>query len=537
MYAALSSLSLSLAQGITPPLSLAGPTDDDKQLNDELLHTLRSSCLYETEDEIAQRELVLAKVKCVLDEYSLHEAAPLMSDDEAASKQLQLRTFGSYRLGVHSPEADIDTLCIAPKHCSRVSFFQKVPILLEATSFVTELHVISTAFVPVIKMKVDGIPVDLLFVSLQVDSIPDSLDILDDNLLHGLDEPSVRSINGVRVTEQILQLVPDTEAFRTTLIAIKHWARVRGIYSNVLGFLGGVNWAILVARICQLYPNALPCTLLLKFFRIWNPKLNHRDRLHMMPIITPAYPAFNSSYNVIPSTLRILKAEFGKAVSRTLHIESKITAENADDFSRWFGWIESRLRHFFLRYEHLNNSQNIERRAPNVYGIRWLEAIPEVRIYPLARFFDSKTTRSEVVDGANADQNQKCEELHTSWCFIALSFHIPKKTIASEAAGGGYHVDLTSVIQEFAFIVDQWEQRHGGMDLQVDHLMREQIPAWVVQSTNSADSNNDNDGKTAKKRGGDDTQCFTDDDTPHARKRKCEEGDSSSAFSSNGTSS
>lgn len=43
-----------------------------------------------------------------------------------------------------------------------------------------------------------------------------------------------------------------------------------------------------------------------------------------MPIITPAYPAFNSSYNVIPATLRILKAEFGKAVSRTLHIETKV---------------------------------------------------------------------------------------------------------------------------------------------------------------------------------------------------------------------
>jgi hypothetical protein len=82
-------------------------------------------------------------------------------------------------------------------------------------------------FVPVIKMKVDGIPVDLLFVSLNLDSIPESVDILDDQYLRGLDESSVRSCNGVRVTERVLQLVPHPDRFRTTLIAVKHWARVR----------------------------------------------------------------------------------------------------------------------------------------------------------------------------------------------------------------------------------------------------------------------------------------------------------------------
>ena len=43
-----------------------------------------------------------------------------------------------------------------------------------------------------------------------------------------------------------------------------------GIYSNVMGFLGGVSWAMLVARICQLYPKAVAGTLVVKFFLIYS---------------------------------------------------------------------------------------------------------------------------------------------------------------------------------------------------------------------------------------------------------------------------
>jgi poly(A) polymerase Pap1 len=55
----------------------------------------------------------------------------------------------------------------------------------------------------------------------------------------------------------------------------------RAIYSNVNGFLGGVAWAMLVARICQLYPNAVAGAIVSRFFIImyqWYAPSSNSDR-------------------------------------------------------------------------------------------------------------------------------------------------------------------------------------------------------------------------------------------------------------------
>merc|ERR1712073_221386 len=44
--------------------------------------------------------------------------------------------------------------------------------------------------------------------------------------------------------------------------------------------------------------------------KAWNPKTNLADRHHVMPVITPAFPAMNSTHNVTETTKRILLDEF-----------------------------------------------------------------------------------------------------------------------------------------------------------------------------------------------------------------------------------
>lgn len=362
--------------------------------------TMRASGFFETDEDGIRRELVLGKLNAMVREF-VREVARRKHLPEGLVNEVsgKIYTFGSYRLGVHSTGADIDTLCVTPQHVERSDFFELFYSMLEANSEVTNLTQVPDAYVPVIKMKFDGISIDLVFAQLGLVSIPEDLDLCDSSLLKNLDEKCILSLNGSRTTDEILKLVPNTETFHLALRCIKLWAKRRGIYSNAMGFVAGVALALLTARICQLYPNAAASTIVTRLFKIyqqwpwpqpvylkpiedlplqmkvWNPRIHVADRFHKMPVITPAYPSMCSTHNVTASTLRLMTEEFRRGAEIMLKIEQRrATWEDllapTDFFARyrnffqilavseseethliWSGFLGSKIRHLTPKLE------------------------------------------------------------------------------------------------------------------------------------------------------------------------------------------
>jgi poly(A) polymerase len=269
---------------------------------------------------------------------------------------------------------------------------------------------------------------------------------------------------------------------------VKEWARVHGLYSNVLGFLGGVNWAILVCWICQKNPEGTPSELLRAFFYrfstwnwptpvriarkahsavrgdlpVWDPVNNFRDAKHLMPIITPCYPSMNSSYNVGEPQLRRIGEEMARAnklcndvskgkkawealfegnsffTQHAIYLQVDISSTNEDDFRAWFGLCEARIRLLIVGLE-----------SPT-YG---------VRAYPFARFFHSRSENDYVAS-----------------FFIALRF-----------ADGVQNVELGPLAMDFLQVVNSWDNRKSTMDLVMNVVTQKQLPSFVFRDEEEAD--------------------------------------------------
>uniref|UniRef100_A0A7N8Y7H7 Poly(A) polymerase n=1 Tax=Mastacembelus armatus TaxID=205130 RepID=A0A7N8Y7H7_9TELE len=477
--------------GITSAISLAPPRDIDHQYTKKLCDAMKPFGVFEDEEELNHRLAVLGKLNNFVKEW-IAEISELKNLPPSAISCVggKIFTFGSYRLGVHTKGADIDALCVAPRHVERSDFFQSFFEKLKQHEEIKDLRAVEDAFVPVIKFKFDGIEIDLLFARLALQSIPDNLDLRGDSILRNLDIRCIRSLNGCRVTDEILYLVPNKENFRLTLRAIKLWAKRRGIYSNMLGFLGGVSWAMLVARTCQLYPNAVAATLVHKFFLVfskwewpnpvllkqpedsnlnlpvWDPRVNPSDRYHLMPIITPAYPQQNSTYNVSTSTRTIMSEEFKYGLS--------VTDEILQGKAEWSKLFEP--PNFFQKYKHyivLTASASTEENHLEWIGL--VESKIRVLVGNLERneYITLAHVNPQSFPGSKENRNEN--DFVSMW-FIGIIF---KKVENAESV----NIDLTYDIQSFTDTVyrqaNNINMLKEGMKIEATHVKKKQLHQYL----------------------------------------------------------
>ncbi|GAB5031727.1 polymerase gamma [Nannochloropsis oceanica] len=441
---------------------------------------------------------------------------------------------GSYKLNVHEPGADIDLCCVVPLHVAREEFFTSFLEKLRSHPKVKDLACAASAHVPIMSFALDGVDFDVLFAQLPLTSVKAGMSVDDDLVLRGVDAKTYLSLNGPRTTNMITRLIPTSAqaSFLAVLRVVRVWAKNRGLYANKMGYLGGVNFNILVAMICQMYPYANPALMLHRFFLVlgerWKWPTPVRlcknfdaglgftvweqggsTRRELMPIITPAYPAGNSAYNVSTQTLGVMKEEFARgkkimdkclalasvdptgAVARAAWLELiepsdfflrynrylavDMWASTAEGEAAWFGLVESRLRLLV---------DILDRELREIYGLG--QVFKSVHLFPRAFPPCAGAGAAGRVEGGRG-------EMHAAQCFyIGLAFDREEM----ERRKVGKEVFIGEFIRKWRFAVETpprpqpghqqlqqpRSQRPKGCDVLVSEVKWRELPACVFDS-------------------------------------------------------
>lgn len=367
-----------------------------------LLQFMSDQGLIPAPEEDLKREIIVNKLKAIVLKWIKRIAwQRRLPVDVINAASATILPYGSYGLGVHSSECDIDALCVGPCCASCAEdFFVVLCNMLKNTPGVLDVHSVKDAKVPLMRFKFEGISVDLPYAQLQFTSILDNVDLLDPVSLIGIDDNSRKSLSGVCVNQSILQLVPNLQNFQSLLRCIKFWAKRRGVHGNLFGYLGGIHLAILAAFICLKNPDAGLSVLVMSFFDTfanwpWPKPVvlqdemmtfkedindNINDKMSCMPIRLPCSPYEFCQSNVARGTFNRIRTEFlhGRKISSDLprpdfdwgslfepfdyrkryswFLKIYLSAWEKDDLGDWIGWVKSRFPRLILKLEEVRRS-------------------------------------------------------------------------------------------------------------------------------------------------------------------------------------
>lgn len=247
------------------------PTEENIWKFLSLERTLENIGVFETVKESFHRRSALRYLESTTN-YWINSKAKLSREcDSSHTYKVKIFTHGSYRLGVHFKDDDIDVLLVVPKWISRGAFYREFPKFLRMKSCVEYARRAQYYYTaPVIRTKLMGIKFDIIIARTKQNIVPDDFQLPERTTWLWSDMISFLCNDVVRNSLYMLNMVYSKHAYRMALKAIRLWARRRGIYSNVLGYFNGVSLAIMTCRICQLFPCASASLIVYHFFRIFS---------------------------------------------------------------------------------------------------------------------------------------------------------------------------------------------------------------------------------------------------------------------------
>jgi len=180
--------------GVTPPLSSSESSEWGKDDTNTFISEFQNQNLFEDAEETHRREIALQRVAVFVKKFVWTVSGTRGLPDTVANASGRICVFGSCGLGIHSPGDDLDILCVVTKHFSRDDFFTVFKRMLRKVKGVSGIMGMPDAFVPVIKAKISGIPLNISMACL---AISDDMSLDDVNLLRDLDEKCLRSMNAM----------------------------------------------------------------------------------------------------------------------------------------------------------------------------------------------------------------------------------------------------------------------------------------------------------------------------------------------------
>lgn len=206
------------------------------------------------------------------------------------------------------------------------------------------------------------------------------------------------------------------------------------------------------------------------------------NRYQVMPILTPAYPSMNSSFNVSTHTLAVMKDELKRALGIVQDILNKggadwsplfdpsdffavhqhylavdVYTESEDEEQAWCGFCESRIRKLVESLAYI----------PQLCRIRTF-----TKKYPLSFV---ETQASHPSNGVNAAQDAAAKPTKFGVCFF-VGFDIDRRQLR------GREVSIDNSVDYFKHNdLYRWNKRTPTMDVKITPVVWKNLPECVFE--------------------------------------------------------